>query len=130
MKASRSAGSLVGVIALLAAAVRVLRIGMPIGRYVVEGHSMEPAYRAGDRVLVNRLAYIRWPPRVGDVVVLYDPERRSRRLLKRIAPPTDGDDGALRRWIVLGDNAADSRDSRQFGSVARRDIIGKAWRKY
>ena len=45
---------------------------------------MEPAYRDGDRVLVNRLAYRLRPPRVGDVVVLRDPERAGKHLLKRV----------------------------------------------
>ena len=51
---------------------------------------MEPAYRDGDRVLVNRLAYRLRPPRVGDVVVLRDPERTGKHLLKRVAVGPEG----------------------------------------
>jgi signal peptidase I len=102
---------------------------LPITRYVVEGESMEPAYHAGDRLLVNRVAYVFSPPREGDVVVLRDPERRGRYLLKRIARPparlpADG------RFYVLGDNAPASRDSRSFGAVKRDAIVGKAWTRY
>ena len=86
---------------------------------------MEPAYRAGDRLLVNRLAYLRHPPRAGDAVVLRDPGDPGRLLLKRVTYVADP-----RHIIVLGDNAAESRDSRHFGAIKRSLIIGKAWRKY
>jgi len=33
-------------------------------------------------------------------------------------------------YIVLGDNRARSTDSRSFGPVRRRDIVGKAWYRY
>jgi signal peptidase I len=127
---SRTYGSLLSALVLGAVAARLLRGGLPVGRYVVEGPSMEPAYRSGDRVLVNRIAYARAAPAVGDVVVLRDPERPGRHLLKRIARPPDGDAAASGRYFLLGDNALRSRDSRQFGTVARRQIVGLAWRKY
>jgi nickel-type superoxide dismutase maturation protease len=100
----------------------------PIARYVVDGPSMEPAYRAGDRVVVNKLAYRRAAPREGEVVVLRDPLRRRRFLIKRIARVLD--DGAAPRYMVLGDNAAESRDSRLFGPVGRELIVGRAWFRY
>ena len=117
---------------IVAVAARVLRtIGVPpLSRYVVDGTSMEPAFRSGDRVLVNRLAYRRRAPRAGDVVVLRDPERRGRVLLKRIATAPDDTVAGPSRIYVLGDNAAESRDSRAFGAVAENEIIGKAWLKY
>jgi type IV secretory pathway protease TraF len=34
------------------------------------------------------------------------------------------------RVYVLGDNAGASRDSRSFGAVDRRLIVGKAWLRY
>jgi len=102
----------------------------PIGRYVVDGPSMEPAYRPGDRVLVNRLAYVRRRPAAGDVVVLRDPERKGHVLLKRIARAPDGTCPGPARVYVLGDNSAASRDSRAFGPVDRREILGRAWLIY
>jgi nickel-type superoxide dismutase maturation protease len=105
-------------------------IRLPIGRYVVEGPSMEPAYRAGDRVLVNRLAYLRRPPVAGDVVVLRDPERNGHILLKRIARAPEGVCPGPAQIYVLGDNAGASRDSRAFGLVDRRKIVGRAWLVY
>lgn len=99
----------------------------PLTRYVVDGPSMEPAYRRGDRVLVSRLAYLFRPPLAGDVVVIRDPERAGHFLLKRVAAATDGGRDS---FYVVGDNAAFSRDSRTFGPIARRLIVGKAWLRY
>ena len=90
---------------------------------------MVPAYRPGDRVAVNRFAYVFQGPRVGDAVVLRDPEMLSRYLLKRISA-TNREAGGQTCYDVLGDNAAYSRDSRAFGSVPRRAIVGKVWFKY
>ncbi len=105
------------------------RVRSPLGRYLVEGASMEPAYRSGERLLVNRLAYLRAPPHAGDVVVVRDPERAERHLLKRVAVAPDDAAGRDVVWL-LGDNAAASRDSRSFGAVPRAAIVGRAWRKY
>lgn len=102
----------------------------PVSRYVVDGLSMEPAYRKGDRLLVNRLAYVFREPRPGDVVVLRDPEDRTRLLIKRVAAVPAGSLPAPRHVYVLGDNAAESRDSRHFGPVGDSLIIGRAWRTY
>jgi signal peptidase I len=33
-------------------------------------------------------------------------------------------------FFVLGDHRQDSRDSRTFGPVRRRNIIGKVWVRY
>ena len=112
--------------ALLLLAAGPMRRHMPVVRYDVDGPSMEPAYRHGDRVLVNRLAYARREPAVGDVVVVRDPDDASRHLLKRVAA-AKGVDGSV---FVLGDNAAMSRDSRVFGALPRSAIVGKALFKY
>ena len=101
---------------------------LPVSRVVVDGPSMEPAYHAGNRLLVNRLAYVRRPPRIGDVVVLRDPADDRRLLIKRIAASPNG--SPQQHVWVLGDNAAESRDSRTFGPVPRKRIIGKAWLRY
>ncbi len=102
----------------------------PISRYIVEGPSMEPAYSAGDRLVVNRLAYRNRAPSAGDAVVLRDPAAPSRLLLKRIAAAPDRVDPGPHHFYVLGDNAAESRDSRQFGLIHRRDIVGRVWFRY
>ena len=122
----------ISAVVIAAAAVRLLRtIGVsPLTRYVVDGTSMEPAFRSGDRVLVNRLAYRRRDPRTGEVVVLRDPERLGHVLLKRIATAPDDLVPGPSHVYLLGDNTGESRDSRAFGTVPRSEIIGKAWLKY
>ncbi|HKW42558.1 MAG TPA: nickel-type superoxide dismutase maturation protease, partial [Thermoplasmata archaeon] len=95
----------------------------PLRRFRVEDDSMQPALEPGDYVLVNRWAYRFREPRIGDLVVLRDPENEGRFLIKRVASGERG------RFTVVGDNWFRSRDSRAFGSVARRDLIGKVWRR-
>jgi signal peptidase I len=122
----------ISAIVILALAARALRaIGLPpVSRYVVEGSSMQPAFRSGDRVLVNRLAYRSRAPRAGEVVVLRDPEREGHVLLKRVGDAPEQFVASPTRVYVLGDNEAESRDSRAFGTVALGQILGKAWMKY
>lgn len=123
-------GSRVAPLRWLATARRRIEAAVPFARYAVEGASMEPSYRAGERLLVDRRAYRRRPPAVGDVVVLHDPAEPRRYLVKRIAKAPDGvDPGPSAVW-VLGDNAAASRDSRAFGAVPRSAIIGRVWFRY
>src|SRR5207249_9663409 len=94
----------------------------PLCRFRVEDDSMRPALAPGDYVLVNRWAYKLRPPAKGDLVVVRDPEFPERFLVKRISDFPEA--GQVR---VVGDNAERSRDSRAFGPVARREIVGKVW---
>jgi signal peptidase I len=117
----------------------------------VNGHSMLPAYVDGDRVLVVRDR----PVRAGDVVVADIPGHAARvgahdvevnlpegRVLKRVAalsgdPVPDGiagvDGGHLRvplgKLVLLGDNATASVDSRHYGYVDAREVVGVVVRR-
>jgi nickel-type superoxide dismutase maturation protease len=93
---------------------------------VVHDASMRPTLEPGDRLLVDRGAYARRPPRVGDVVVLIDPEQPSRWLVKRVAAV----DPATGTVDVRGDATDVARDSRRFGPVATSAIVGRAYRLY
>ena len=115
---------------MLAALGRIIERGMPFARYLVEGPSMEPAYRDGERLVVNRYAYWRKRPAIGDVVVLRDPDDSGRYLLKRIAKAPDGMNPGRSRVYVFGDNIDSSRDSREFGLVPRKRIVGRVWFRY
>lgn len=97
----------------------------PFTRLQVEGESMAPAYSPGERVLVNRAAYWFATPRPGDPVVVRDPRKQDRLLLKRIDRPAR--DGG---WLVLGDNSKASTDSRTFGPVDPNLIVGKVFFRY
>ncbi len=95
---------------------------LPLTRFRVADDSMRPTLEPGDYVLVNRWAYRRRGPAVGDVVVLRDPEEPARFLVKRVA--SEPDPGSL---FVVGDNEARSRDSRHFGPVRRAAVVGRIW---
>ena len=95
---------------------------LPLKRFRVDERSMSPVLDPGDYVLVNRWAYAFREPAAGDLVVLRDPEREGRFLVKRIA----GQAGPG-SYSVAGDNVAESRDSRAFGPVPRDRIVGKVW---
>ena len=92
---------------------------LPIARIVVAEASMQPSLRPGDRVLVNRWARVQ----PGDIAVVRDPEFSRRLLVKRVAERTPVG------FVVRGDDPNMSRDSRIFGPVARRLVVGKVvWR--
>lgn len=126
----------------------------------VNGHSMSPTVRHGDRVLVNKLAYHNKGPDRGDIIafnveggrifikrvvglpgdlmevrngilyrngekiinepyVKFHPKRRRRRSYR----PHTIQSGRL---FVMGDNRAASVDSKDFGPIPDRTVIGKA----
>ncbi len=93
---------------------------LPLARFRVDDHSMEPALHPGDFVIVHRWAYRRAQPTVGDVIVLRNPEAETQFLVKRVMS-YDPQVGVF----VLGDNETRSRDSRQFGMVPLHLVVGK-----
>jgi nickel-type superoxide dismutase maturation protease len=94
---------------------------LPGRSFVVLDTSMRPALEPTDRLLVWR-----WLPiRRGDLVVLRDPERQSLFLVKRVASVELNGDVVLR-----ADNPNVSRDSRHFGPVPRRHLVGRAVFRY
>ena len=76
---------------------------------------MEPTFQDGDAVLVNRLSYFFKKPKIGDLVVL----KREKYIIKRITKIKDN------KIFVEGDNKKESIDSRGFGWVDRKRIVGK-----
>jgi signal peptidase I len=122
----------------------------------VEGASMEPAYRQGDRVLVRRARLS--AVRRGQVVVVANPAApparpspqapawaaRRRWMIKRAAavpgdpvPPelaaalgaVPGTAVPAGRLVVLGDNGKASVDSRRFGYVTADGVVGVVARR-
>jgi signal peptidase I len=137
--------ALAGIVAL-AVGLRVLRRRLAV--VAVFGPSMQPALRPGDRVLVRRAQL--QGLRAGQIVVVERPQAdgtwttRPPRwpaddrewLIKRVAAvPGDarpqeiaaGPGGSLVPpgvLVVLGDNAARSLDSRQFGYIPAERLLG------
>jgi len=138
----------VTMVATATAAVWLLRRRFAV--VTVVGHSMRPAFAAGDRVLVHRtrLAELRR----GQVVVVERPgpaargrSRAPRRasdaawMIKRVAAlpgdpalsdhlPADVVKASARvppgKLVVLGDNSTMSHDSRQLGYFASDQLLG------
>jgi signal peptidase I len=124
------------IFAVLVTALVVLRVLLL--RVTVHGTSMLPTLSPGDRVLVRR-ATAR-AVRRGDLVVFARPREATRSwMIKRVlAVPGDPVPRAEvptlsgyrepvvppGRLVVLGDNPADSYDSRQFGYVRDDRMLG------
>jgi nickel-type superoxide dismutase maturation protease len=89
-------------------------------RVVVEGESMQPTLAPGDRLLVARTGRVR----PGDVVALRDPRDVTRLLVKRVTSTVGS------KLVVHGDNEEASTDSRAFGPVEERYLVGKVVRRY
>jgi signal peptidase I len=125
-------------------------------RIRVDGFSMEPTFKTGEFVIVNKLAYKLGEPKLGDVIVFHYPRDPEQEYIKRvIGLPGDSievADGQVvvngqaiqepyiasapayqSEWtipdnnlFVLGDNRNNSSDSHNWGPVPMENVIGKA----
>ncbi len=99
---------------------------LPWRRVLVQGDSMAPTFRAGDRLLVRSGGRAIRP---GDVVVVAAMNGRPE-IVKRVYSmgpnPTRPDNPV----DVRGDNPEHSTDSRTFGSIPRSSIVGRVVRRY
>jgi len=83
---------------------------------IIEGDSMQPTFHEGDAVLVEEGAYVDLLPSPGEVVLARHPFRDIL-MVKRVSHITP--EG---RAFLVGDNPAQSTDSRAWG-VLRRDLL-------
>jgi signal peptidase I len=112
----------------------------------VQGRSMSPTFRHGDRVLVRRhpgeglrtgqVVVVDLPARLRPVPIGFSPAeaQRHRRVIKRIAAVAGepvpfllagaGPVVPPNYLVLLGDNPDDSGDSRQFGLVGADAVVG------
>ncbi|MDO8657902.1 MAG: signal peptidase I [Candidatus Levybacteria bacterium] len=95
----------------------------PIIKFQIKEKSMEPGIKEGSVVLINRYHYLFKKPEAGDMVVLRDPTDSKRFIIKRVKELKDG------RVFVIGDNEKESVDSRQFGWIDKKNILGKVFFK-
>ena len=85
----------------------------PLKKFRIHGKSMNPSFTEGSFVLV-------WTwfkdLREGDVVIA---RSQKRLIIKRIKKVKN------RKYFLVGDNEKESTDSRSFGFVKKKDILGK-----
>lgn len=120
----------------------------------VRGDSMHPTLSDGAWVRVDRRAYLSLAPRRFDVVLIEHPQRAGFWEIKRVVgmpgerveliggvlmvdrvevqdvvatPDPQSYEWQLRddEYVVLGDNRRQSTDSREFGAVDARRIVGR-----
>ena len=91
-----------------------------VRRVEVTGASMRPTLEPGDRLLVLAGRRIR----AGDLVALPDPREPARTLVKRVGLVDEA------KLTVLGDDPSASTDSRSFGPVPTRTVLGRAIYRY
>jgi|HubBroStandDraft_6_1064221.scaffolds.fasta_scaffold101717_2 nickel-type superoxide dismutase maturation protease len=93
----------------------------PLTRVAVAEHSMEPALRPGDWLLVRRTRRVR----AGQIVLARHPGRPDLLIVKRAARQVDGG------WWLESDNPdAGAVDSRRFGPVPASLVEGRLLARY
>jgi nickel-type superoxide dismutase maturation protease len=85
--------------------------------FLVQGDSMLPGLKDGDVVLVDPYAELK----TGDIVLARHPFKKSVQIIKRIREIS-----IENRYFLVGDNLEESTDSRSFGAIPAKDILGKA----
>jgi len=129
--------------------------------YIVDGASMDPTFKTGDYLIVDKLSYEIGSPQRDSVIVFKFPLQPSRNLIKRVIG-LPGDTLTMKNgvvtitnkdnpngfvldqsyvvhtmpesftvtlgpdeYFVMGDNRPESYDSRGWGVLPKKDILGR-----
>ena len=79
---------------------------------------MAPTLMPGDRILIRLLSSDAPLPAIDSLVVAWHPTKADTRVIKRLTSCRQG------LLLLHGDNPSESSDSRQFGALERRHLIG------
>lgn len=82
----------------------------------IEGHSMSPFLQSQDIILASSIPYLFSNPKENDVVIA---KINGKNFVKRIRAIVQ------EKYYLEGDNKTDSMDSRNFGPVIKKNIVGK-----
>lgn len=101
--------------------------------FLVSGASMEPTFYNGNYLVIDEFSYHLRKPKKDEVVVFRYPKEPSKFFIKRIAGlpgetvTVQGQEIILdeNEYYVLGDNRGASSDSRTWGPVREKFIIGR-----
>jgi len=126
-----------------------------VGRYRIDGSSMNPTLQNGQYLLINNISYLMDEPERGDVIVFHHPASELNLIKRVIALPGDHVEvqnnqvmvngvhldepyiqaapSYINSWdvpednyFVLGDNRNNSSDSHNWGYLPEENIVGKA----
>jgi len=77
---------------------------------------MEPLLKEGQQILANKTSYIIGKPKIGDIVVA---KLKNNYIIKKIEKAREN------KYFIVGENIKESTDSREFGWIEKKDIVGK-----
>jgi signal peptidase I len=142
---------------LIIAIVIFILLRLVVGSYAVASDVMEPGLQAGERLLINKTAYLFSEPERGDIIYFKSPGGDINQMKRIICLPGDiieVQDHAVyingiklrepyvkdppgytlsafqvpvNNYFVLGDNRNNSNDSSTGWTVPRENILGRAW---
>ncbi len=85
--------------------------------FLIEGDSMLPTLKNGDAILIDADAKVA----VGDILLTKHPFKKSVKLVKRLSEIDQNGN-----YFLVGDNPSESTDSRTFGALSPKHLLGKA----
>ncbi len=103
--------------------------------FIVNGASMAPTFATGDYLIVDEFSYHFRQPKKGEVIVFRYPLSPSIFFIKRVigVPGSTLEIGGKKikigkkEYFVEGDNREASFDSRSWGTVPEKLIVGRAF---